>query len=278
MSPKRPLWCKTDSPCAVNRSVARVESRTILYAVYFHSRYMEIAIDDRNKVTRNLSWEAIRYHSAMDWRLRDSHGSPSLKNKNASKVPVPLSHLRANFAAARTNNCIRDCTSSREVPGRTCRRCDSVGARREEGTKKLTCRVDGARDRARKRGKKERDIYKRTVESTWVLARWGARGNLRCAANVSLPGKRSPLSYRILNELPAWPREILVRASVSRWRLVIEIRCLGSRADRKSREQTLLSRTVRNLHRYIVRARVPARARDASARIRRFERKTFTVP
>lgn len=83
-----------------------------------------------------------------------------------------------------------------------------------------------------------------------------ARGNLRCAANVSLPGS----AHRQLPNFE-WAtgqevererekeRESRARASVSRWRLIIEIRCLGSRADRKSREQTLLSRTARNLHR-----------------------------
>lgn len=87
-----------------------------------------------------------------------------------------------------------------------------------ERTKKLTVRGGcGARDRARVvRGeRRRREIYKRTVESTWVLARWGARGNLRCAANVSL------LEEELTAQLPnfEWAtgqaeRETLARARV----------------------------------------------------------------
>lgn len=146
-----------------------------------------------------------------------------------------------------------------------CRKCAFAGRREKETAKKqLWGEMQGGIERAEK---KER--CKRTVESTWVLA-WRGEGQFAVRCECFITGKRSPaatefwMSYR-----QGWEERAREQTSVRRWRLVIEIRCLGSRADRKSREQTLLSRTVCNLHRYIVRERA-RRAPACLGRARRF--------
>ena len=112
-----------------------------------------------------------------------------------------------------------------------------------------------------KRGKIERaerkERCKRMDGTTWILAWWG-EGQFAVRCECFITGKRSLAATEFWMSYRPGREE---RASVSRWRLVIEIRCLGSHADRKSHEQTLLSRTVRNLHRYIVRARARERGR-----------------
>lgn len=156
MSPKRPLWCKTDSPCAVNRSVARVESRTILYAVYFHSRYMEIAIDDRSK---RGTYREKRYDIIPLWI--DGYATPTarrawkIKTRVKSQSPYLICEQISQREPIIAYGIVPVAAKCRGV-----RVGDAIPARGgEEGTKKLTCRVDGARDRARERGKKERYIY-----------------------------------------------------------------------------------------------------------------------
>lgn len=55
-------------------------------------------------------------------------------HKKYELSPVPFSS-QTNFVAARTNNCIRNC-SSREVPESTCRKCAFAGHREKETAKK----------------------------------------------------------------------------------------------------------------------------------------------
>lgn len=109
------------------------------------------------------------------------------------------SHRGAKFATAGTNNCIRDCDSRhrRRQVLRPCasemrfRRVLARGRRERKGEKVTTERRRGRpRLRVEAPWGERKERYK-TVESTRVLApRHGrqARGNLRCAANVSLPG------------------------------------------------------------------------------------------
>lgn len=138
---------------------------------------------------------------------------------------IPLS-LQTNLAVARPNNCIRNC-SSREVLGRTRRKCDS-GSREERKERKNRT----SKRKSSTPGKGKKDITRRSKILGFLHGK--ARGNLRYAVNVSLLGSAHSYSYRISNELPSDRSRIQRFASVSSWRLVIEICCLGSHANRKS--------------------------------------------
>lgn len=106
-------------------------------------------------------------------------------------------------AAAACNSC--------KFRGRTRRKCDfaafALASEGRERAKKSHGGEKEGRPREKRMGGEGKERYK-TVESTRVLAlRRQARGNLRCAANVSLPGSAHTGSYRISNELPAMPAE-----------------------------------------------------------------------
>lgn len=140
------------------------------------------------KIARNLSWEATVSFHTLGW------ATACRTYKKCELSPVPFSS-QTNFVAARTNNCIRDC-SSREVPERTCRICAFAGAGRKN-ERKSNCGVDGGRIEWAE--KKER--CKRTVGSTWVLA-WRGEGQFAVRCECFITGKRSPaatefwMSYR----------------------------------------------------------------------------------
>lgn len=148
-------------------------------------------------------------------QLCNSHGSLSSRKAHAAFFPS-----RANFAAVGTNNCIQDCDSYRrrrlqllQVPGPYAsemrfRRVRARERRERKGEKESRRRKGRSAAREAHGGEGEGKERYKTVESTRVLAlRRQARGNLRCAANVSLPGSAHTGSYRISNELPAMPAE-----------------------------------------------------------------------
>lgn len=100
---------------------------------------------------------------------------------------------RTNFAAAGTNNCIRDCDSRRcrgQVPEPYASeiRFRRVRARRQRKGEKVTTAEKEGRSGGAHREKGKRDIRRSKALGFLRCGQRQARGNLRYAANVSLPG------------------------------------------------------------------------------------------